>query len=246
MNSTDPNQTKDDGETPWLADLLDIRVMVFLVCILVVAMTATILLFSKELPQVPADGIEGATSEIQSGQIQDDQFQESQSSSLVEGQTQNPATVISERGEAESKPIGELMQQASDASIALPITSATLVGCAIENASNQDQIGITKWQQGGHAAWQMKIEQRRSGFFYCLVTYRAKEESQFYVQIDDGKPRRFSIYPTNEDFEERFIVRLGKREIKSESDIQTLKLIANELGSNAEVTIRKIELLPQK
>ena len=225
MKSSESNAKAAEAEASWFADLLDIRVVVFLVCVVVVAMTATVLMFSgnqetsTELPQVP----------VTAGEIR----KPISDSTLVE----------SDENQADSptdSELGMLSLQAPDASFKLPVRSATLVGCAIGNASNQDRKGLSNWQQEGQATWRLKVEQRRSGFFYCHVTYQAKSECQFAVRLGDGKPRRFTLYPTDVDFEERFIVRLDK------PDVQTLKLIANQLETGAGITIRKVELIPQK
>ncbi len=196
----------------WFSEVFDIRVVMFLICVIVIAMTATVLLLRENveeskpessLPSTPHDITEGETSGT-----------EPDSRDALVGT------------------LSKINQQA-DGGFTLPLANASLEKC--ERTSN----GISKWQLEGTAKWWLVFDDRRSGFFYCNVTYQTTIECQFGLKMGDRSARTFTLYPQDGEFTEQFIVRLDK------PDAQSVRLIA--LGSDAsEVAIKKIILVPQK
>jgi hypothetical protein len=71
------------------------------------------------------------------------------------------------------------------------------------------------------------------------VTYQAKSECQFSIQLGQLSPRLFTLYPHRDDFTEQFFVRIDKPEI------QSLTLVAKQVESIAEVQIKQIRLVPR-
>ena len=205
----------DEGESLiWL--LLDIRVLVALLSIVVIGMTATIVLFSDQDPVVEPETV----------------------AKLPRSDSPMPA----DAKPVESDPVNaaapgsiRTIQQSGNASFDLPLNLGRLTGPELESTAG----AIAKWQTGGRAEWRLAVADRRTGYFYCEVTYQAKAESLFSVQLGEQRPRPFTVYPHREDFTEKFFVRLDKQ------NEQILKLIAKQVESIAEVQIKNIKLVPR-
>jgi hypothetical protein len=236
--SNDENKTKEDlpanqpeglaihpnDRESWFADLFDLRVLVFLVSIVVIAMTATVLIFSSD-PDESGSTKPGAASQSTKAPASI-----SSSSETNQAATSDPATAADKDVASFTKP---LVEQAGDGSFVLPFSSAVVTGCEVLST------GISNWQSGGSAQWRLAVRDRRTGFFRCYVTYVARFESQFGVQLGDRKPLKFTIYPKETDFTEQFIIRLDTPEESS------LRLIANQIEKVSGVTIKKIVLVPR-
>lgn len=223
-NSETSLQTHPDKNEFWYADLIDLRVIVFLVSIAVMAMTATVLLFSSD-----NDASTNGDPET------DDQG--TKNPALVAA---NPNSNPTKKANASQEVVGDtqefskpVVEQASDGGFGLPIRSAVVLGC------KADSTGISNWQIGGSAQWRLAISDRRTGFFHCYVTYQSKFESQFSVQLGDRLPLKFTVYPHETDFTEQFIVRLDTPNEPS------LRLIANQVEKVSGVTVKQIRLVPR-
>ncbi len=208
----------------WFADLMDLRVLVFLFSVIVIAMTATLLILSNG-HQV----LENTDSGL------NDRAANATASSRTSMKGTRATKELPFNHAKTAAPVFSLrsVEQASDGSFVLPIGSADVSGCEVL------PTGISRWQPGGSAQWNLEIRDRRTGFFYCHVTYMARFESQFAVQLGDRKPLKFTVYPHEADFTERFIVRLDKPEAPG------LRLIAKHQENVAEVTITKVRLEPR-
>ncbi len=205
-----------DGES-LISLLLDIRILVALLSIVVLVMTATVLLFSDK---------EGAKAVETKTTVEE-----------VDTQPPIPVDTAVESGKTTTGASGSIRKiaQSSNGSFDLPPKLAQLSGPELESSATS----IAQWQTGGWAEWGLAVADRRTGYFYCEVTYQAKAESQFSVQLGEGSPRIFTVYPHREDFTETFFVRFDKL------DEQSLKLLAKQVESIAEVRIKNIKLRPR-
>lgn len=201
----------------WFASLIDLRMLVFLVSIAVVAMTATVLMISGEDTPV---GVDQPDSKLPTG-TQLSNAPPSLDSPMDDGHL------------VASTPLA--IDQSEQGIFELPAKLAVLSGAELESNST----GITNWKTDDFAKWVLAISERRKGFFYCNITYQAELESQFSVQLGQLKPRTFTIYPHAEDFTEQFIVRLDK------PDEQALKLVAKRVETISGVRIKQIKLIPR-
>ena len=196
--------------------LTDIRYLVGLLALTVVIMTATVKLLSPSEDQTGEASLSlSSESEVQPGQV---------ATSATSSGNQMPAL--------------PKVQQAADNSVALPLERGHLEGKELKFESQS----VTNWGAGDQALWLLEVSERRKGYFNCLITYRAKSECGFEVQLGNRKPRPFTIYPHEEDFEEEFIVRLDKA--KANSSGQVFRLTA--LGAAGEVEIKRIVLQPNR
>lgn len=127
------------------------------------------------------------------------------------------------------------VQQSAMGEFELPIRQATLIG-----GLKKTTDGIVNWSSRDQAAWTLVLKDRRSGFFNCKVTYRAKFESAFKVQLGAKKPLPFNVYSHKEDFEEEFIVRIDKE------NEQPFRLIAGELDVKPGLAVKRITLAPTR
>ncbi len=210
------DEDQEDGESEVLSPfslLTDIRYLVGLLALSVVIMTATVKLFGS-------GGVEVAETPADS-------------------QPQNSAPV--EKVESPPKPLDLLarVKQADDGSFELPIAKGSLTGTDINLGSN----GITGWSLGDEAVWMLVVNDRRDGYFNCRITYQANQESAFEIQLGNRKPRPFTIYPHDKDFEEQFIVRLGAA--KKDSNEQLLRIKSTQTRAH-EVQIKRIRLIPNR
>lgn len=208
----------------WLADLIDVRVIMFLVSVVVVAMTATVLIFSRDNPK-QANGDQLLDETVSKATPSSGGTRDRDSTNEADASSTDVVTAVF------AKP---LVEQANDGSFVLPISSAVMDGC--EN----DSAMISDWQTGGTARWQLNVHDRRSGFFYCHVTYQAKFKSQFAVQFGDRSPLKFTVYPNASDFTEQFIVRLDSPEEPS------FRLLALKVETVSGVRVKQIRLVPRK
>ena len=213
----------NDSES-WFADLLDLRVLVFLVSIVVISMTATVLIFSNDPEE--SDSIKPGV--VDQAMTQPASIAENSATNQLV--TSDPATESDREVTTFAKP---LVEQAGDGSFVLPSGSAMVSGCEALST------GISNWQSGGSAQWQLAVRDRKTGLFRCYVTYVARIESQFGVQLGDRILIKFTIYPKETDFTEQFIIRLDTPEESS------LRLIANQIETISGVTVTKIVLVPR-
>lgn len=222
VGALDENKSVDaDAQEPvetWWSDLLDVRVSVFLVCVIVIAMTATVL-----LNRGPDEEAEQVATPAGSGAVSSDPVSETPPAA-GEG-----AVVVGDllAGRA-------MVSQDPEGGFVLAMKGAKRSGCRLETGK------ISDWESGGVAEWVIKLDDRRSGFFRCHVTYESAHECQLGLQMGDRSPRRFSIYPQDGVFTEQFIVRLDK------SDVQAVKLMALEEQEMDGVAILKLTLTPMK
>lgn len=206
----------DSGVLSVFSYLTDVRYLVGLLVVSVIVMTATVKLLSPS----------------------SEQEKESQTLPLVQGNENEPAKV--EAAQAED-PIAKLARvaQGADASFELSVQGGQLTGSEVKIGPQ----GISGWNAGDEAVWVLVAKQRRTGYFNCLITYRAKSESVFQVQLGNSKPRLVTLYPHDDDFEEEFIVRLAKSSKKTGE--QTFRIKATQTGAN-EVEIKRIRLVPNR
>ena len=196
--------------------LKDVRYLMGLLALSVVIMTATVKLLSPNRDQVshalPASPKSAAR----------------QSDQAVSG-----IGVSGEMIAAQPK-----IQQAADGTFELPLERGLLDGAEVKF----DEQVITNWGLGDQAAWMLNVTDSRKGYFNCKITYQAKSECRFEVRLGNRKPRPFTLYPHEADFEEEFIVRLAKA--KKASNEQAFRLTAVDPAS--EVKIKRIVLVPNR
>lgn len=222
QNQSCPNQTLE--QESWFTDLFDLRVVVFLVCVVVIAMTVTVLMLPRGDDE--SASIKTTLDEQRATGAASNQGNQSGDAKV----NLAPSKGADFDAIASSKPV---IEQAADGSFVLPIGSAVVTDC------ESTVTGITNWRSQGSAEWRLEIRERRTGFFHCYVTYQAKFESQFAMKLGDRQPLGFTVYPKEADFTEQFIVRLGK------PDKPSLRLIANQVDRVSGVRITKIRLVPR-
>lgn len=220
----------DDGESGLASEgepdsvlglLLDIRVLVAMLSVIVIVMTATVLLFSK--PESPGV-FSGSDPVSNSGDLK---------SEGALASANEPAVKVDESNREPARQIVTL-DQANDGSFELPLNRATMT-----KAKQESNETAARWMSGDQAEWQIAVTDPRRGYFYCELTYQAKSECQFAVQLGSLLPRKFTLYPHREDFTEQFIVKLDK------SDVQAVRLIAERVESIADVRIKSVKLAPR-
>ena len=211
---------------PWYSDLLDLRVVVFLISVAVIAMTATVLMFSDNQVADLDDGIDPLVGNPT------DKPPALNTPNLNTGKT-NTSKMSENAGTGTPAFPKPSVVQTNDGSFVLSIGSAVLSGC------NSDSTGIKDWTNEGWAQWQLNVRDRRTGFFYCHVTYQAKSESRFAIQLGDRRPVRFTLYPQETDFTEQLIVRLDAPNQPS------VRLIADQVESFSGVRVKEIRLVPR-
>ena len=204
----------DSGVLSVFSYLTDVRYLVALLTLCVLVMIATVKLFS------PAAEQDGQTLP-------------------VARQTENGPAVEDVSAAKDPSVTLPRIAQADDDSFELPIQQGHLTGSGVKSGAQ----GITGWNAGDEAAWAIVVEKRGKGYFKCLITYRAKSESDFQIQLGNLKPRSFTLYPHDDDFEEEFIVRLAKA--SKTTDEQTFRIKATQAGAN-EVEIKQIRLVPNR
>ena len=237
QTSTSRTDEQDVELKPWIHDLFDIRVIVFLVSTGVIAMTATVLLLSKE------DKNGGSDPASQANPAQVDLPTEVGALSNTTGPPlieSKPAEVSESTMEKSEKEGGDKagfsklsIRQESDGSFNLSIRSAKVTGCQAKSS------GISGWSNEGEVRWDLAIEDRKTGYFRCFITYRSKYEGRLDICLGDRNPVTFYALPQDSDFTEQVMVRLDKPERP------TLALIAREIDSNADLIIKRIRLVPR-
>lgn len=206
----------DSGMLSVFSYLTDVRYLVALLVISVIVMTATVKLLSPG----------------------SEQEKEGQTLPLVQDTENKPAVDDAAKPEDPTAKLPRIAQ-AADASFELPIQAGHLTGSEVKTGPQ----GITGWNAGDEAVWMLVAKQRRTGYFNCLITYQAKSESEFQVQLGNRKPRLVTLYPHDDDFEEEFIVSLAKSSKKTGE--QTFRIKATQTGAN-EVEIKRIRLVPNR
>ena len=196
--------------------LKDIRYLVGLLALSVVIMTATVKLLS--LDDERASQTLPASSEPADLQSDQKDLSITSSSDLIA-----------------ALPI---IQQAADGTFEIPLERGDLKGDV-----KSDSQGISNWSVGDQATWTLGVTDTRKGYFVCRITYRSESECGFEVQLGNRKPRPFTLYPHQEDFEEEFIVRLTQPKKKAASE-QAFRLTANAPASGVE--IKRIVLVPNR
>lgn len=219
---------------PWIHDLFDIRVIMFLLSLGVVVMTVTVLLHSGDddvgeggpsnQPQrAPHSktgllGVSGDGSAVEVGPAKNvDQAVES-------SETVNAGKPSYSKG---------TVRQEADGSFNLPLRSARVTGCESKSS------GISSWTSDGEARWDLGIEDRRTGYFRCYITYRSRYEGSLDICLGDRRPVTFYAFPQDSDFTEQLMVRLDKPERS------TLALIAKEIDPNSDLIITRIRMVPR-
>ncbi len=145
-------------------------------------------------------------------------------------QLAQPATVEPSSGRRKPK---EVISQTSLAELLLLPSTALLEGPMVE----EDRIG--NWERSDDSAiWLVNVTDRRTGFFYCEVTYSALEECQFKIQIGSAPERTFTLYPQDETYTERFLVRSGE-------GVQRLKVTLVKVNEAADLLVHRIKLIPK-
>jgi len=228
--STGPDEV-DAELKPWIHDLLDIRVVVFLVSTGVIAMTMTVLLLSNEDEAGEIDPA-GQTNSAGADMVPDGG---EASVITVKSAGGGELEVVDSMPEDASKPkVSKLtVRQESDGSFNLPIRLAKVAGCEAKSS------GISGWSNDGEARWELAIEDRKTGYFRCFITYRSKYEGSLDICLGDRRPVKFYALPQDTDFTEQVMVRLGKPESP------TLALIAKEIDSNSDLIITRIRMVPR-
>jgi len=200
---------EEDEVLSAFSHLTDVRYWVAFITFAVVVMTVTVKLLS------PSD--EGRESVPVASQTE-----------AVPAEIQEPVSV---------DPLSALtrVQQAADGSFELPVVESHLVGSGVMLAGQS----ITGWRAGDQADWGIVVKERRGGYFKCLITYQAKNESNFEVHLGNRKPRPLTLYRHEKDFEEEFIVRLAR---PSKSGEQVIHIKATRAATDVE--IKRIRLIP--
>lgn len=221
---------------PWFHDLLDIRVIMFLVSTAVIAMTATVLLLSND-DEAGESNPSGQTRSVGVVPVGADEDLEERKASVVADEPAQEAGGIVEDSvsldNGESGISKSTVRQESDGSLNLPIRSAKVAGCEAKST------GISAWSSSGEAKWDLAIEDRKTGYFRCFITYRSKYEGSLDICLGDRRPVTFYALPQETDFTEQVMVRLGKPENS------TLALIGKEIDPNSDLIITRVRLVPR-
>ncbi len=221
---------------PWFHDLLDIRVIMFLVSTAVIAMTATVLLLSND-DEAGESNPSGQTRSVGVVPVGADEDLEERKASVVADEPAQKAGGIVEDSvsldNGESGISKSTVRQESDGSLNLPIRSAKVAGCEAKST------GISAWSSSGEAKWDLAIEDRKTGYFRCFITYRSKYEGSLDICLGDRRPVTFYALPQDTDFTEQVMVRLGKPENS------TLALIGKEIDPNSDLIITRVRLVPR-
>lgn len=222
---------------PWIHDLFDIRVIMFLLSTGVIAMTATVLLLSGD-DDVGERGpsIQANSAEIASRSKTEPLEGSGDGSAIEVGPAEIVEPALESAGAVNAgKPQYSkgTVRQESDGSFNLPLRSARVTGCEAKSS------GISSWASDGEAKWDLGIEDRRTGYFRCYITYRSRYEGSLDVCLGDRKPVTFYAFPQDSDFTEQLMVRLDKPERP------TLALIAKEIDPNSNLIITRIRMVPR-
>ena len=221
---------------PWFHDLLDIRVIMFLVSTAVIAMTATVLLLSNddEAGESNPSGLTRSVGVVPVGA--DEDLEERKASVVADEPAQDAGGTVEDSVSLDNGESGiskSTVRQESDGSLNLPIRSAKVAGCEAKST------GISAWSSSGEAKWDLAIEDRKTGYFRCFITYRSKYEGSLDICLGDRRPVTFYALPQDTDFTEQVMVRLGKPENS------TLALIGKEIDPNSDLIITRVRLVPR-
>ena len=215
LPSEDADDLDEAASSFWF--LRDVRYLVGLLALSVLAMTATVKILAPKRQQAEQAGaaLPASPDSIEA----------------------HPQIIPNAVPANDPKPSLQIIQQAADGTFELAPERAYFDG---DLKSSPE--GISNWSISDQVAWTLDVIDPRTGFFNCKITYQAKSECGFEVQLGDRKPRQFTLYPHEEDFEEEFIIRLART--KSTSTQQTLRLTAKESASG--VQIKRILLVPNR
>ncbi len=218
---------------PWIYDLLDIRVIMFLISTGVIAMTVTVLLLSGEDEAGESEPASQANLAVVNpvGEIEDVEpsIAEAKTSGGVELEVENAKPTDGGKPEVSKLSVS----QEADSSFNLPIRLAKVTGCEAKST------GISRWSNDAKVKWDLAIEDRKTGYFRCFITYRSKYEGSLDICLGDRRPVTFYVLPQDSDFTEQVMVRLGKPESP------TLALIAREIDPNSDLIITRIRMVPR-
>ena len=241
---------------PWFHDLLDIRVIMFLVSTAVIAMTATVLLLSND-DKAGESNPSGQTRSVGVVPVgvdpvgvdpvgvdpvgvdpvgADEDLEERKASVVADEPAQDAGGTVEDSVSLDNGESGiskSTVRQESDGSLNLPIRSAKVAGCEAKST------GISAWSSSGEAKWDLAIEDRKTGYFRCFITYRSKYEGSLDICLGDRRPVTFYALPQDTDFTEQVMVRLGKPENS------TLALIGKEIDPNSDLIITRVRLVPR-
>ena len=226
---------------PWFHDLLDIRVIMFLVSTAVIAMTATVLLLSND-DEAGESNPSGQTRSVGVVPVgvdpvgADEDLEERKASVVADEPAQEAGGIVEDSVSLDNGESGiskSTVRQESDGSLNLPIRSAKVAGCEAKST------GISAWSSSGEAKWDLAIEDRKTGYFRCFITYRSKYEGSLDICLGDRRPVTFYALPQDTDFTEQVMVRLGKPENS------TLALIGKEIDPNSDLIITRVRLVPR-
>ena len=226
---------------PWFHDLLDIRVIMFLVSTAVIAMTATVLLLSND-DEAGESNPSGQTRSVGVDPVgvdpvgADEDLEERKASVVADEPAQDAGGTVEDSVSLDNGESGiskSTVRQESDGSLNLPIRSAKVAGCEAKST------GISAWSSSGEAKWDLAIEDRKTGYFRCFITYRSKYEGSLDICLGDRRPVTFYALPQDTDFTEQVMVRLGKPENS------TLALIGKEIDPNSDLIITRVRLVPR-
>lgn len=226
---------------PWFHDLLDIRVIMFLVSTAVIAMTATVLLLSND-DEAGESNPSGQTRSVGVDPVgvdpvgADEDLEERKASVVADEPAQEAGGIVENSVSLDNGESGiskSTVRQESDGSLNLPIRSAKVAGCEAKST------GISAWSSSGEAKWDLAIEDRKTGYFRCFITYRSKYEGSLDICLGDRRPVTFYALPQDTDFTEQVMVRLGKPENS------TLALIGKEIDPNSDLIITRVRLVPR-
>lgn len=221
---------------PWFHDLLDIRVIMFLVSTAVIAMTATVLLLSNDDEAGESNPSDQTRSVGVDPVGADEDLEERKASVVADEPAQKAGGTVEDSVSLDNGESGiskSTVRQESDGSLNLPIRSAKVAGCEAKST------GISAWSSSGEAKWDLAIEDRKTGYFRCFITYRSKYEGSLDICLGDRRPVTFYALPQDTDFTEQVMVRLGKPENS------TLALIGKEIDPNSDLIITRVRLVPR-
>ena len=217
---TETVRSPDPVMEPASTGLFDVRLIVFLISVLVISMTVTVMVFSR--------GDNSKVDEVQPNSA-------GGTASMTDANKSADSVAIQVPADDVSIEPASRVDQSADGAFELQVNQVLLSAGGLKVESSP----IAHWQTGDSAAWKLLVKDSAKRTFYCYVTYQAKLESQFSIQLGRVSPRKFTVYPQDEDFTEQFIVRIDNTEE------QDLKLLALKVEPNACVQIKQIRLVPR-
>lgn len=215
---------REPEDESWLGMLMDIRVIASLLSFTVLIMTATVWVLSDRTDPA-ANAAEATAKQTESVSTQ------SETEPGVQSDSKDPGEGLLADDLSQLRAI----QQKRDGSFLLSPEKGKPFRAEMACTAK----GIRGWETGDEVRWRLKIAERRGGYFYCQVSYLAKSEGRFSVQLGRLGARTFTLYPHQSEFTEEFIVRLDKL------DEQAFTLAAKQVDSIAEVQIKRVVLVPK-